>query len=108
MWCILIDPVEMLSTPQFQGARPRIVCRDGASISVQAARYTYCTPRDDKGPYTHVEVGYPSHPFPEGADFKHDQDANDQDTVFAYVPVEIVWEWITKHGGPVSDTLGIE
>ena len=93
---------------QFADVRQRIVCQDGASLSVQASRHTYCTPRDDKGPYTHVEVGFPSHTFPEAAKYKEDTESNDEDTVFAYVPVEIVWEWITKHGGPVSDTLGIE
>ena len=77
-------------------------------MSVQASEYTYCTPRDNVGPYTHVEVGFPSHSFPEAAEYKEDPEKDDTDTVFAYVPVEIVWEWITKHGGPVTDTLGIE
>ena len=40
--------------------QPRIRCRDGFEMSVQASRDHYCVPRDDAGPYTHVEVGYTS------------------------------------------------
>jgi hypothetical protein len=38
-----------------------IKCRDGSTLSVQASRYHYSKPRDDKGPYTHVEVGFLHH-----------------------------------------------
>ena len=40
--------------------QPQIRCRDGFRVSVQASRDHFCTPRDDHGPCTHVEVGYPS------------------------------------------------
>ena len=39
---------------------PEIVCKDGTTLSVQASEFHYCTPRDNKGPYTHVEIGFPS------------------------------------------------
>ena len=40
---------------------PRIVCADGASLSVQASKNHYCSPRlDDIFSYDRVEVGYPS------------------------------------------------
>ena len=82
--------------------RPHIVCADGATMSVQASKFTYCTPRNNVGPYTHVEVGYPSHPFPEAAEYKNDAERDDTDNIFANVPVEIVVAWIDKHGGPIS------
>jgi len=37
-----------------------IVCADGVTLSVQATNSHYCTPRTDYGPYSAVEVGYPS------------------------------------------------
>ena len=78
---------------------PRIVCADGATLSVQASRTHYCRPRDCYGPWHTVEVGYPSVAVPEWAAHK-DQDKNaDTDTVFAYVPVELVRAFITAHGG---------
>lgn len=36
--------------------RPRILCADGVQYSVQASRGHYCSPRNDVGPYTAVEV----------------------------------------------------
>lgn len=39
---------------------PKIECADGFALSVQACRWTYCTPRENTGPWTAVEVGYPT------------------------------------------------
>jgi len=40
--------------------RPAIECIDGFMMSVQASSMHYCTPRENQGPYSEVEVGYPS------------------------------------------------
>jgi len=40
--------------------RERLECNDGFSLSVQAGQSHYCAPRDNAGPWTHVELGYPS------------------------------------------------
>lgn len=40
--------------------RPLLVCRDGFTMSVQASHTHYCSPRNDYGPYTHVEIDCPS------------------------------------------------
>lgn len=45
--------------------RPRIICKDGYSLSVQASAHHYSTPRRDHPPYIQVEVGYPSARPPE-------------------------------------------
>lgn len=77
---------------------PRIECADGFSLSVQANSLTYCAPRDNNGPYTEVEVGFPSErvealmPYVENAD-------DPTGTVYGYVPVEIVLAVIAEHGG---------
>ena len=40
--------------------RELIRCNDGFTMSVQASRGHFCSPRNDVGPYDGVEVGYPS------------------------------------------------
>ena len=38
----------------------RILCADGFNMSVQASETSYCEPRNDRGPYKEVEIGFPS------------------------------------------------
>lgn len=110
--------ISLASGCYFQDRRPRIVCNDGYSVSVQADQYTYCTPRytqwqnengwqvmsiknnfetDRYTPYESVELGFPSeadeliNSFAEGDDYTN--------TVYGYVPVKIVEQLIEKHGG---------
>lgn len=42
--------------------RPRIVCSDGFSVSIQASVFHYCSPRNNFGPYDRFEIGFPSSP----------------------------------------------
>ena len=85
------------------GERPwqvqRIVCKDGADLSVQASRTHYCNPRDNDGPYTHVEVGFPSVAPPESWREYAEEWERPTDTVYGYVPVELVQAFIDLHGG---------
>lgn len=110
----------------FQEVRPRIVCNDGYSISVQASEYMYCEPRytqwqNDDGwqvingnyysssktprnfeidhfiPYESVELGYPSEADELIYDYAEDDDYTS--TVYGCVPVKIVEQLIEKHGG---------
>jgi len=77
---------------------PRITCRDGFTLSVQAGRWIYCEPRTDEGSWTHVEVGYPSER--EELLMEYAESPNrPTDTVYGYVPVELVQQVILKHGG---------
>lgn len=86
--------VQHLSNP-----RPYIVCADGFTMSVQASSYHYCKPRsDDANVYTHVEIGYPSAVEPALMPYVEDASAP-TDTVYAYVPVEVVDIVIESHGG---------
>ena len=83
---------------KIQQATKRIVCNDGFSISVQANNYTYCTPREDEAwPYSKVELGFPS-AFDELIDEYAHCDGT-LETVYGYVPIDIVNELIEKHGG---------
>ena len=81
-----------------------VCCADGFYMSVQANIGAYCEPRNNAGPYTEVEVGYPSHheslllPYAENP-------SEPTDTIYAWVPKTIVISVIAKHGGMTSGTL---
>ena len=81
-----------------------IKCADGFSMSVQASKGSYCSPRDDSGPYDSVEVGFPS-----SYDYYLHQYAEDPekptDTVYGWVPADTVMMCIDAHGGMVSGEL---
>ena len=116
-----------------EAAREPVVCFDGFEMSVQAGKHLYSTPReylhrmgtregDYEGAvatpdgYLAVEVGFPSErepllmPYVEGAVQPHGTfptDTGGWDTVYPYVPVDVVYDVIIKHGGLASsqDTL---
>ena len=86
---------------------PLIECADGFTISVQAHDFAYCTPRQNEGPHTHMEGGFPSMipgeellAYMEGDDFK-----DPCDTVYPYVPREVFERELERHGGIVSGKL---
>ena len=82
-----------------------VVCADGFEMSVQASRGHYCRPREDAGPYTAVEIGFPNRrdellmPHIELAD------QPPLESVYPYVPANVVMEVILKHGGRISGEL---
>lgn len=90
-----------------------ITCTDGFTLSVLAGDGCYCTPipsafnnlgevaQDYAGPYTEVEVGVPSEkPTPWYQWVKYAQTpTKPTETVYAYVPVEMVRALIEHHGG---------
>ena len=81
-----------------------VKCADGFTMSVQASKTNYNSPRDDVGPYTAVEVGFPSsydyylHEFAENPD-------KPTETVYGWVPADTVMMCIEAHGGMVSGEL---
>lgn len=78
-------------------------CADGLIMSVQASEFNYCSPRNNLGPYTRVEVGYPSRPVPELIPFAESSDYTN--TVYGYVPYELVRQVIYVRGGMVEGEL---
>ena len=76
----------------------KIVCADGFRVSVQASLSHYCTPRDDRGPYTEVELGYPSEPVEAWLEYAEDPESATT-TVYPYVPIELVEQVLEQHGG---------
>ena len=82
----------------------RVVCADGFTMSVQADDFTYCAPRNNEGPYTAVEVGFPSEYEELIIDWAED-DSSPTETVYGYVPIHIVSLVLAKHGGMVEGEL---
>jgi len=80
----------------------RVVCADGFTMSVQASAWNYCRPQvSAASKYESVEVGFPSVKEPMLMPYAETPE-NPTDTVYAYVPVEVVTNMIVKHGGMVS------
>jgi len=80
----------------------QVICADGFTMSVQAHEGAYCTPcEDNPGRYLEVEIGYPSEPEELIKTWAEEAD-RPTDTVYPYVPVDIVTTVIVKHGGMVA------
>jgi len=83
----------------------KIVCADGFSMSVQASRHNYCTPRvDDARAYDEVEIGFPNAYEPLIAKYAED-DEDYTGTVYGWVPADIVTLVCVKHGGVASGEM---
>ena len=78
--------------------RPRIVCNDGFSMSVQGSNALYCRPRVTQDWYDKMEIGYPSVEEIDIIEFAEDI-TNPTGTVYGYVPCELIEKVILKHGG---------
>ena len=89
---------------QFKKKNEGIVCADGFSMSVQASRTHYCTPKDDVGPYTHVELGYPSS-YDYYLNEYAEEPSRPTDTVYGWVPADTIVMCIDAHGGMVEGDL---
>jgi hypothetical protein len=85
-----------------QERRPYVKCKDGFGISIQASDGHYCTPRVNGDViYEEVELGYPNMEDELIAEYAEDPD-DLTDTVYGWVPVDIVNQLIEKHGGIVE------
>lgn len=89
--------------------RPHIICNDGFRISVQASSFNYCTPRENlsDGEYETVELGMPSMEDDLIKEYAENK-SNYTNTIYGFVPMEIVEELILKHDGiNCKETSGI-
>lgn len=78
-----------------------VACDDGFTMSVQASSGHYCSPRSDSGPWTSVEIGFPSNIEPLLFDYAEDP-GNWTGTVYGYVPIELAAAVVELHGGFAS------
>ena len=83
----------------------KIICADGFSMSVQASETAYCAPRmTGADRYSKVEVGFPSSREDLLLEYAEDR-GNPTETIYGYVPANIVSLVIVKHGGIVEGQL---
>ena len=87
--------------PGYLNTCRKVVCGDGFSMSVQASSMHYCSPKNDEGPWETVEVGFPSAIEPLLWDYA-DEPGAWTNTVYGYVPIELVATVIEVHGGLVE------
>lgn len=78
--------------------RPRIFCIDGFHMSVQGSMGAYSSPRQMTDKYSSLEIGFPSHEESLIMEYAETVETP-TDTVYAYVPVDVVQSVIEKHGG---------
>lgn len=117
-WCgIVYSDSNWSMFDQFR--RPFVICKDGFGVSIQASECHYCKPRISQidisrfefiprwhnqkrvsgfEPYECVELGFPTEEVEELMDYAENPDAP-TDTVYAWVPVEVVDKVLEKHGG---------
>lgn len=101
------DFASMAMDENIPTTRTRIVLADGESLSVQANEYAYCHPRSnlswiDLGyydvPYYEYEIGFPS--FVDATWLEYaEQPEKPTDTVYGYVPADVVQQVLDAHGG---------
>ena len=94
----------------YQKPRKYVHCADGFNMSVQASKSCYCIPKANgkNAIYSAVEIGYPSEREPEldkYVEYAGGEEPRWTDTVYPYVPSEVVATVIAKHGGMVSGEL---
>lgn len=93
------EPLQTIPGHFFKRPVPHLTCADGVTLSIQASEGHYCTPRVNSGPYTAVEVGFPS-VRPSEAMMEYCEDGeNPTNTVYGYVPMGVVIDFILEHGG---------
>ena len=80
---------------------PAMEFADGVTLSVQGHYGAYSQPRDDFAEnYSKVECGFPSARIEELMPYIDGGEKSDPlQSVYGYVPVEVVEKIITKHGG---------
>ena len=82
-----------------------VECADGFRMSVQANDGAYCVPRCNYADrYIEVEIGFPNMKEELLMQFAEDPD-KPTETVYPYVPSEMVYLVIAKHGGMVGGEL---
>lgn len=94
-------------TYEYRENADAVICVDGFSASIQASKTHYCRPRENRGPWTHVEVGFPRDDKKNRIQVRAWDEFSDGDPettdVYAWVPLELVAAWIDRHGGVLDD-----
>ena len=98
-WLAATRQIKIINKHEYQDIRPMLVCNNGTKMSVQASDTHYSTPRNNDGPYRAVEMWCLS-----GQTIPALGEYGDGEDPWAFVPVEVIEELITFHGGISADT----
>lgn len=101
---------EFLTGPRAILENVMIQCADGLTMSLQTGAHMYCKPRDSIGPWTAVEIGFPSRELDQLWDHPlglieafliASGSSEDEPTmkVYAYVPMKLLVDIIIAAGG---------
>jgi len=95
----LIEPEQKGKYIKFK----HVICKDNFTMSVQASGGAYCHPRitcmnSNYFIYDELEIGYPNRKETLLLEYAEDK-KNPKQTVYAYVPLELINKVIHKHGG---------
>ena len=77
-----------------------ITCADGFNISIQGSQGHYSSYNKETNKFTSVELGFPSETDELIIKYAEDPD-EPTETVYPYVPVDVVNKLIKKHGGTI-------
>jgi hypothetical protein len=108
---VKIQPKKMEN--EMKDLYPRIICADGISLSVQANKHAYCSPRIDEiecwDQYTLVEVGYITdkndQTFAPPETWREYADGEFPSCVYGYVPIGLVEAFIDSHNAAAQRDL---
>lgn len=78
--------------------RPRVLCADGFTVSVQAGYGIHSIPGCDADSYIDVELGFPAEKEDDWIIYAKNR-SMPTDTVYSFVPVELVDKVLDTHGG---------
>lgn len=70
-------------------------------MSIQASSVHYCTPKNDIGPYTSFEIGFPSERIEDLMPYAEDAD-NPTETVYGRVPAAVIDKIIRRHRSGIT------
>ena len=108
--CSLIGDIAYNASPERKFFK-RVICADGFTVSVQASEGSYCSPRNSVGPWESVECGFPTEKDPvleryaEDGSAGVDPESGTVQTVYGWVPSQVVMAIIESHGGMVGGEL---
>lgn len=90
-----------------QKPRDHLTLKSGLQLSIQASVHTYCTPKNDDGPWTHVEVMVKndSPPHDNQPIYEWREYYEPSGGIYGYLPVELVNKLIEEHGGVGDGTV---
>lgn len=89
--------------------RPRIIMKDGVSISLQASAFHYCSPKiSELNDYEEFEIGYPSiiiEQLKDYVEFPIEDEEEYLNSIYPFVPKDIIIDILYEHGGIDFDKI---